>query len=66
MQRIILMEELKAGDIFCFELRLEGRVAFVVFENKDGELEYQNRNTGVVSSIVISKKQKQVIYLRSI
>jgi hypothetical protein len=43
----ILMSELVVGDIFCYEVKLHGREAFLVKEVKIGKVVCQSRITGL-------------------
>lgn len=63
----ISMKELKIGDIFTSELKLNNREAFLVIENKGKVLKCVSRNDNGIRKKLISKKVSgNVIKLRNI
>lgn len=65
---IIKLKELKQNDMFCYEMKLKGREAFLCTSNDNGVVEIKSRSTGVVSKVPYSYKaaEKQVILLRNL
>ncbi len=57
------MTELKKGDIFCHELKLRGREAFLVTEINEKAIVCQSRTSG---DIVKKKREGRVTLLRHI
>jgi len=66
--KIINLKELKQDDIFCYEMKLKGREAFLCTSNENRVVEFKSRNTGTISKVPYSYKgaEKQVILLRNL
>jgi len=60
--KTIQMSDLKIGDIFCNEIKLHGREAFLVTEIHEKSIHCQSRNSG---NIIKKQKAGQIILLKN-
>lgn len=61
--KTVLMSELQIGDVFCHEMKLNGREAFIVESITDKAIMAKSRKDG---KLVKKTKSGNVIFLRRV